>query len=276
MKRTICVVLVALMLVGGVAAADDYRYPGGVYTGIPWEETLVDGYRVGVEVWVWEPVRASQDYAHPANSLADTNYMVRGYPGYNGEIAWVIPFAVRTTNLTVGFGGLSHKLSVGVLKDIWTVKPRAETEDVTIVNMGYRDEHDARDDESAYFLPILCTGTGKEKFTDMITKIGGEEIDIVVFRDRIEKYRVDEPANRTITLEEGDSKFTLGWFVFVDRKKTPNSPQGLTAEELEWAIVAVGVRPRENISSYIEAKKIVGMTKNEDDEIVVDRKYNVF
>lgn len=279
MKQLICVLLVVLTLVGSgaVVAADEKatKYPGEVHTGAPWEETLVDGHHVRVEVWVWDPVTMGQEYAHPANGLAQTNYMVRTYEGYNGTEAWAIPFAVRTTNLTVGLGGVSHILSIGVMKNILTTQPWDDNGYVTIAGIGYYDEDKARNTGLDYFLPILFTGTGKEKFADLISEIGSEGSNIVVFRERIEKYYVDCPAMITIALDEGESKFTLGCFVFVDRLKTLDSPHGLTAEEFQQAIIAVGVQPKKVNPRRVYSKMIVGMGKDEDGNVVFDREMNI-
>ena len=42
-------------------------YPGNIGYDLPWVQTIKDGYKLGLDVTVWEPIKLEKAYSHPVS-----------------------------------------------------------------------------------------------------------------------------------------------------------------------------------------------------------------
>lgn len=226
-KKTVTFFLAILILMGlTVCATGETKaaeYPGEMVRAASWRETVQDGYLLGIRAIIWEAVELDQDYLHPANSELGKDYIIERQEGYNGESAWAIPFAVFPTNETRGFGSFESYISVGLT---WLLFGTRTSGMVTGIGgsgslysgaMYAGREDNALREEAAYFMTVICNSNGIQKAES-----------------------TGYPMKVQQTLGEAETGGWAGYVYFIDGRKTPANPNGLTTEELGVVYFAIG------------------------------------
>ena len=219
-------------------------YPGEVGCDVSWSETTKDGFQIGKNVVVWNPVKSEEKYLHPGNS----KYTIGFNEGYDGEFAWVIPFVMTVSNETSGFGGLKVDYCVtttagGIFGNWITVSG----------NIGFSEKY-TRERGIAYVAIVGFANDGTEIRDSMV----------------VSKGEISESGKSSI----------YGYMMFVDAKKTPNAPNGV---ENDWfwnekrpdrqeGVLAVG--DHLGLQDY-RCKRIASISKDDAGNIVLSNRYEI-
>ena len=221
-----------------------------------WTEVLHDGYQIEGNVNLWEPIRLTEGSSHPA----DDCYYIRPHDGYDGEYGWIIPYSVTLNNLTSGFG--PFKLSFGITST-----------DYNFLYSGYQKAIDEN-------LTILVNGEG-----DRLSNNYDRESDA---RRRGESYivQIDGDFGNNVRMHryqgelgEGKTWTGIGYFVFVDQKRTPEKPFGTERNRFfrhqgNNSVLILAGSSTGRLSGYHDCRRLVAIEKDNEGYIVFGKKYD--
>lgn len=207
MKRLFWFVVVLVLCFGAVtfgeAEESVAEYPGELVCDPEWTQEIAGGFEVGYTMTLWEPVKATENFAHPDGR----GFMVEAYE-VEGRDTWVIPFRLVISNETVGFGSIETDTIIGVTLNM-------------IGHGGIRKGFNAGLWQMSYGSRSMVFNESGRRSLDAVPYIATE------FAGSDGSTKMYDVIRMTAEIDEGGQGVVVrGYYLFADARKTPNMREG--------------------------------------------------
>ena len=217
------------------------KYPGGDRRSMAWGQETSDGYSVWTSVQIWEPTKLTEDFAHSGHS----EYVIGVYDAVGNRDVWAIPFLIRLSNDTAGFGGVKCGVRAGVEA---SGEYEMQKNGLLAWSKSYPKENKNKPEE--YFLATLFI-SGQEKTEPFVNGM-------------------------SVTVSEGTTASLCGYIIFVDAVKNPNNTNGAIMEDRTRCVFGISrfiLADRPGPSDLMQP--IVSFVKDNAGNLVFGKEYGV-